>query len=621
MSKPRPAPQSMKDLDFELKPMTEWFDPRQLAATGLHALLSSVFGAYADKRELQAALDLHRPAQERVPPEYVFENGEFWMDYVADLGDGFNPTYTIASLLAKPALDIPYGKSGENIAHTKRGKVLVMGGDQVYPSATREEYRNRLLGPYEAALPWHDEPTNPHLYAIPGNHDWYDGLTSYMRLFCQRRWIGGWQTRQSRSYFAVRLPGPWWLWGLDLQLTSDVDDPQIKYFVEVAANITPGQRLIVCTPAPSWVKVGMGEPRAFDVLDFFLKRTVPEGVDISVMVSGDLHHYAHYTSQLTQKERTVVGHRFTAGGGGAYLYPTHNLPERIEIERSDPDSATKAKEQLELEDRVYPGKRQSRVAALMVIRFLRRNKQFALLLGAIYLLFTWVIEHASASSLLGQLSVLATADWPRATRLIWDVLWRSPATSVFTVVVVAGLTLFATSDRKDRWRMRVGSIVGALHGVSHIALAGALMWLVASLIGIKAQDTGLRIFLFAAGMVAAGTLAGGALMGFYLFVTNLTLKLHDNETFSSQGIPDYKNFLRFKFLPDGSLIIYPVAIDRVTRKWKANPHAGVGDPWIVPADGKLAECRLAEEAPIEISSKPPMIPTLPQSKSGIGARR
>jgi hypothetical protein len=36
--------------------MTQWFDPVQLIRTGIRALLSSIFGAYADQRETQAAL-------------------------------------------------------------------------------------------------------------------------------------------------------------------------------------------------------------------------------------------------------------------------------------------------------------------------------------------------------------------------------------------------------------------------------------------------------------------------------------------------------------------------------------------------------------------------------------
>src|SRR5581483_9724880 len=44
---------------------------------------------------------------------------------------------------------------------------------------------------------------------------------------------------------------------------------------------------------------------------------------LKLMISGDLHHYARYTGP----ERELI----TAGGGGAYLYPTHDLPEEIEV--------------------------------------------------------------------------------------------------------------------------------------------------------------------------------------------------------------------------------------------------------------------------------------------------
>ena len=37
--------------------MVNWYDPRQLSATALKALVSGTFASYADNRELQAALD------------------------------------------------------------------------------------------------------------------------------------------------------------------------------------------------------------------------------------------------------------------------------------------------------------------------------------------------------------------------------------------------------------------------------------------------------------------------------------------------------------------------------------------------------------------------------------
>ena len=64
-----------------------------------------------------------------------------WIDYVADVGDGRHLTYSIAWLLSEKSLSL-------NGVEMPRGRLLVMGGDQVYPTATRETYQNRFRGPY-----------------------------------------------------------------------------------------------------------------------------------------------------------------------------------------------------------------------------------------------------------------------------------------------------------------------------------------------------------------------------------------------------------------------------------------------------------------------------------------
>ena len=177
--------------------MVHWYNPLQLIKTGVQVASSTVLEALYDYRLIES---FFTSSQEEF--DYS-DNNEFWIDYVADLGDGWNPTYTIACLLAREnmLLQNPQGESYE----TQRGNVLIMGGDEVYPTANRERYQQQLVGPYECAFEESQE-SHPHVFAIPGNHDWYDGLISFMRLFCQRvqrRWIGGWRTRQDRSYFAI----------------------------------------------------------------------------------------------------------------------------------------------------------------------------------------------------------------------------------------------------------------------------------------------------------------------------------------------------------------------------------------------------------------------------------
>jgi hypothetical protein len=156
---------------------------------------------YLDKREMQGTLD---PRRMVIDPD---AEGGCWLDFVADLGDGFDATYSVATLLARQELELP-GLPDP----LPRGTGLVLGGDEVYPTPSAAQYEDRLRGPYRAALPVVDGDP-PLLLALPGNHDWYDGLTAFVRLFGQRRDVGGWRTAQSRSYFVLQLPQRWWLVG------------------------------------------------------------------------------------------------------------------------------------------------------------------------------------------------------------------------------------------------------------------------------------------------------------------------------------------------------------------------------------------------------------------------
>ena len=42
--------------------------------------------------------------------------------------------------------------------------------------------------------------------------------------------IGGWQCQQHRSYWALRLPYNWWIWGADIQFSKYLDTAQVNYF-------------------------------------------------------------------------------------------------------------------------------------------------------------------------------------------------------------------------------------------------------------------------------------------------------------------------------------------------------------------------------------------------------
>jgi hypothetical protein len=319
--------------------MVSWYDPRLLARVGVRTMVSSVFGQYADQRLMQAVTD---PCDDKeLCRRYDYsdpklsdknrriaadESGAFWIDYVADVGDGFEPTYTLAYLLAHDSLDV--GGAG-NLRH---GEILIMGGDQCYPQATREEYKKRLLLPFGWAFSVRDPERK--LFAIPGNHDWYDGLNAFDSLFCSSRdrlsegkgnVIGGWQCQQHRSYWAIRLPHNWWIWGADIQFSKYLDTPQVNYFDAMARQMQPGDNLIICLAEPSWL---IADLHGLDEEENFFKITSiarARGAHVAAVIAGDWHNYSRYYAH----ELDV--HFVTSGGGGAFLHPTHVLKNNISV--------------------------------------------------------------------------------------------------------------------------------------------------------------------------------------------------------------------------------------------------------------------------------------------------
>jgi len=578
----RPASEDPKDLGFERRPMVDWLAPGQLARTGIKAVLSGVFGAYADKREVMAAL---HPLPE--PHDYSGRD-EIWIDYVADLGDGFDATYTMAALLASPTLPL-----GER--QTRRGDVLVMGGDQVYPTASYDEYYNRMMMPYRAALPAVLEGEPPHLYAIPGNHDWYDGLSNFTRIFCQENWIGGWKTKQKRSYFALKLPHGWWLWGIDIQLEGYIDDSQIDYFKKV--RVEPQDRIILCTAEPSWVYAVTKGPDAFRSLSYFEDRVIREkvGGTLRVALTGDLHHYTRYQSADGETQR------ITAGGGGAYLYATHEMPEALRLAEGKEQVGTKIEErQVDYSlKQTFPSRERSRALSFGSLRLPWRSWRFGVFLALVYALFTWLIQSASLA--LPGTSFLETA---RAESLgatlhrFGGIAVRSPSVAFFSLAVIGGMIAFCAAPRT---LPRI--LLGFAHGLAHIVLTVLLAWSFAKvnphLPWLTDSHPGSLPFLGTSvvEVLLVGGFLGGFLMAIYLMLCSSLGGFHTNEVFSSQRMPDFKNFLRLHVDPAGKLTIYPVGVPAVCKDWTFQREGAVSDPWWTPESPIQADLI---EPPIEI---------------------
>lgn len=217
--------------------MVGWYDPTQLLGTVQQVLVSTLVGRHADHR-LMEALQAH--GSRSYDCSEPGADGELWIDYVADAGDGWDSTYAVAHAVAQRSLRVRDASGSEHA--TRSAHVLVLGGYEVYPTPTRDAYARRLVQPYETALR-ETPPPHPRVFAIPGNHDWYDSLVSFTRLFAGT-WFGGWKSEQERSDFALKLPHGWWLLGTDLQLGSDIDEPQVKVTADALTIYPIGLRRV-----------------------------------------------------------------------------------------------------------------------------------------------------------------------------------------------------------------------------------------------------------------------------------------------------------------------------------------------------------------------------------------
>jgi len=165
----------------------------------------------------------------------------------------------------------------------------------------------------------------PQAFCLPGNHDWFDGLGTFTRFILSRDWLGGWLMPQERSYFAIMLPQGWWIFGVDLALSEDIDTEQYKYFADLAQRrVGPNDAVIIMTHEPYWV-LDTSENRSEDgstELEFAernlreLMGTYLKG-KVRCRIAGDLHHY---TRHVPMKQAMAKGSS-PSGGGGAVGSP------------------------------------------------------------------------------------------------------------------------------------------------------------------------------------------------------------------------------------------------------------------------------------------------------------
>ncbi len=446
-----------------LPQMVDWFDPMVLAMVGVRNMISATIGDYADQRPMQAAADQVDDAVlasrhdyrevckggqgategpqgrwsvtgEHMTKSLAFDaEGALWVDFVADLGDGFEATYAMAYLMAQSSISPDMSRSIKSASGRwaseplPAGEILIFGGDLAYPNATITEYNERCIDPYDAAFQLEEgEEAKRKLFFIAGNHDWYDGLGAFTSVFCAARdrfakgkgkKIGGWQCEQRRSYFALALPHGWWFWGVDLALNETVDDAQKNYFELMSEQTKPGDKVIIILHAPVW------QTNPHSPLHDISQWARNQGAEVVAVIAGDLHFYSRYHTLEKDRSKGLDLQLITSGGGGAFAHPTHQLPRSMQVHWTmpkDPEhlphagkadykdtvvTATADDEKAPISFRppqpfdfhaphIYPSKTRSSLIALRNLWLPFHNRRFAYFLGVIYVIYAWVFQIA-----------------------------------------------------------------------------------------------------------------------------------------------------------------------------------------------------------------------------------
>ena len=271
---------------------------------------------------------------------------DVYIDFVADTEDDAAVSRAVATLVFAP-YELPDPDRPGEVLTAPRGDILLFGGDTAYPVATAQQILNRVIVPWNQVLRSLPADNRPRvLLGIPGNHDWYDGLDGFSRMFRWRPAAGalhgpvvgvskplaghlvawareflhggavekprdlileGYTPVQSASHFALRLAPGIDLLAVDRQLT--VLDPRQQEFLGDQYRAHPDAATMLVMPDPVFA---FGVPAKWGVqviekLNLDLERRE------TFVLTGDLHHYERLEGG---KALHVI-----AGGGGAFVHP------------------------------------------------------------------------------------------------------------------------------------------------------------------------------------------------------------------------------------------------------------------------------------------------------------
>jgi hypothetical protein len=319
-------------------PKFSWMRPSILWSARNDTLARLLGDPTDDHRRAWIAAQRARGVQE----DFAIDRGDLGDSFscliAGDTGEGTHPQFAVVPGLLEAG---------------KGTGFLVVLSDVIYPIGNVNEYVDKFARPYGR----YPAP----IYAIPGNHDWYDGLGGFMRHFCLVDPPAGWtlsgtgfkawlrrrlwrapsvlaadtleRFRAFRPADVQRpLPAPYWtietdavrFVGIDTGIIGNLDGDQGDWLRRVSQGPKPkvlltGKPLVVNNKRAPGVVAGRG---------FTVDDVVRDPANNYVAaIGGDIHNYQRYPVRVGDRTIQYV----VSGGGGAFMHATHTIP-RVDVE-------------------------------------------------------------------------------------------------------------------------------------------------------------------------------------------------------------------------------------------------------------------------------------------------
>ncbi len=257
---------------------------------------------------------------------------------IGDTGEGDDSQYAVVKPLLACGRDTDF---------------MVICSDIIYPAGDIEDYDAKFYEPYE-------EFPRP-IYALPGNHDWYDGLVGFMHHVCgaevsalpatqerasslreqlrrllwrsrpakrspeglpeRRRTEAGRRSSQRSPYFAIDT-GPLLIVGIDTGMSGAIDREQGQWLRRLSHEVKKPKLLLTGKPLYVDGEHRPGPIEGGGTVDEIVR--APEHNYVAA-IGGDIHNYQRYSVKVSGRETPL--HYVVSGGGGAYMSATHRIPK------------------------------------------------------------------------------------------------------------------------------------------------------------------------------------------------------------------------------------------------------------------------------------------------------